>query len=153
MYFTLTGGYQWGFMSDVLSPGSPKMSGIADINVSTPTTPTYGTAIPATITASQAVAPPAWTRTGTLLSQYGWVSYPVLVSNSGSFKIALSASSVASAQAEIIVDGVSLGTVAVPGSGSSVAIVTPTLAIGSHGIIVRNAAGSFNLSQILVQAN
>lgn len=154
VYFTLTGNYQWGFMNDVLSPGSPKMAGIAAIDAATAAPSTYGTVVPATLAASSAVIPPGWERSGTTLSQQNaWLGYPVSVPAPGTFKVALTASAATGAQAEILIDGLSIGTVTVPASGASTALATPTLAAGSHGILIRNAAGSFVLSQILVQAD
>jgi hypothetical protein len=38
-------------------------------------------------------------------------------------------------------------------AGTSQSLTTPVLAAGSHGIMVRNTAGSFTLSQVQVQAN
>ena len=153
VYFSLTGDFQWGFMEDVLTPVSPKTQAIAAIAAATPAVSTYGTAMPGSIAASSAAIPPVWTRSGTSLGANGWLGYPVKVTTAGRFRIALTASAATSAQAEILVDGVSLGSVAVPASGVSAVLVTPTLAAGSHGIVVRNTAGSFTLSQIQVTAN
>jgi hypothetical protein len=152
MYFNLATDYQWGFMNDVLTPTSPKMSGIAAINAASPSASTYGTAIPVTIAASSAAVPPSWAGGGTTMSQRSWLGYPVHVATAGSFRIALTASAATSGQAEILVDGNSIGTVAMT-AGTSQSLTTPTLTVGSHGIMVRNTAGSFTLSQIQVQAN
>jgi hypothetical protein len=152
VYFNLATDYQWGFMSDVLTPASPKMAGIAAINATTPAASTYGTAIPATLAASSAAVPPTWAGGGTALSQHSWLGYPVHVSTAGTFRIALTASAANGGQAEILVDGVSVGTVAVT-AGTSQTVTTPALTAGSHGIIVRNTAGSFTLSQIQVVTN
>lgn len=152
VYFTITGDYQWGFMSDVLTPTSPKMAGITAITAAAPAASTYGTPIPATLAASSAAVPPTWAGGGTNMSQRSWLGYPVHVSAAGAFRIALTAGATTGGQAEILVDGVSIGTVAVP-AGTSQALTTPALAVGSHGIIVRNTSGSFTLSQIQVQAN
>jgi hypothetical protein len=152
VYFNLATDYQWGFMSDVLTPTSPKMTGIAAINAASPAASTYGAPIPATLAASSAAVPPTWAGGGTSMSQRSWLGYPVHVSTAGAFRISLTASAATGGQAEILVDGTAIGTVAVP-AGTSQALTTPALAAGSHGIIVRNTSGSFTLSQIQVQAN
>ncbi len=162
VYFYLAGAgsnsaaadYQWAFMSDVLSPSSPKMSGIADILTSPRSASTYGTPIPATLTASNANVPPAWLwsdDSNTKMHDRKWTGFSVLVSTQGVFTISLTADSATSgAEAEILVDGDSIGTVTVK-SGNSTALSTPTLLVGSHGILVRNLTGTFNLTKVVVQ--
>jgi uncharacterized protein YjdB len=154
VYFCLTGDYQWGFMTDVLEPSSPKMEGIADILASPRSASTYGTPIPATLAASSISAPPGWLYNdgATQLHDYKWASFSVLVSAQQAFTISVAANSAnAGAEAEILVDGVSLGTVTVPNSGGSAALTTPELKSGSHGILIRGVSGSFDLSQVAVQ--
>jgi hypothetical protein len=155
VYFDLAGDYQWAFMSDVLSPSSPKMSGIADILASPRSASTYGAPIPATLTASSANVPPAWLwsdGSNTKMHDYKWTGFSVLVSTQGVFTVSLTADSATSgAQAEILVDGNSIGTVTVPSSGNTSALSTPTLSVGSHGILVRSLSGTFNLTQVVVQ--
>jgi len=62
------------------------------------------------------------------------------------------------AQAEVFVDGQSLGILSVPNTGSvsvfadTASLLTPSLAAGSHGILVRNVNGTFVLNQIKVSA-
>jgi len=148
--------YQWAFMSDVLSPTSPKMSGIADILASPRSASTYGTPIPATLAASSANVPPAWMwsdGSNTQMHDYKWTGFSVLVSTQGTFNVSLTASTAtANAEAEIFVDGNSIGTVTVPSSGNTTALLTPTLLVGSHGILVRSLTGTFNLTQVVVQS-
>ncbi len=153
VYFYLAGGYEWGFMPDVLSPSSPKMSGIADILASPRSASTYGTPIPATLAASNANVPPAWLWSdGSKMHDYKWTGFSVLVSTQGAFTVSLTADSATSgAQAEILVDGNSIGTVTVPSSGNTSALSTPTLSVGSHGILVRSLTGTFNLTHVVVQ--
>jgi fibronectin type 3 domain-containing protein len=147
--------YQWAFMSDVLSPSSPKMSGIADILASPRSASTYGTPIPATLTASNANVPPAWLwsdGSNTQMHDYKWTGFSVLVSTQGVFTVTLTADSATSgAQAEILVDGNSIGTVTVPSSGNTAALSTPALSVGSHGILVRSLTGTFDLTHVVVQ--
>ena len=156
VYFYLAGGYQWGFMSDVLSPASPKMSGIADILASPRSASTYGTPIPATLNASSANVPPAWLwsdGSNTRMHDYKWTGFSVLVSTQAAFTVSLTADSATSgAQAEILVDGNSIGTVTVPSAGNTSALSTSTLSAGSHGILVRSLTGSFNLVHVVVQS-
>jgi hypothetical protein len=155
VYFSLDGDYQWGFMSDVLSPASPKMSGIADILASPRSASTYGTPIPATLVASNANVPPSWSwadGSNNSMHDYKWTGFSVLVSTQGVFTVSLTATSATSgAQAEILVDGNSIGTVNVSASGSTTALTTPTLSVGSHGILVRSLAGTFYMTQVHVQ--
>ena len=156
VYFFVAGDYQWGFMSDVLSPTSPKMSGIADILASPRSASTYGTPIPATLMASNAKVPPAWLwsdSSNNSMHDHKWTGFSVLVSTQGAFTVSLTANSAtANAEAEIFVDGNSIGTVTVSGSGNTAALSTPTLSVGSHGIMVRSLACTFNMTQVNVQA-
>jgi hypothetical protein len=155
VYFFLAGNYAQSFMSDVLTPSSPKMSGIADILASPRSASTYGTPIPATLQASNANVPPGWLWSDgyTQTPDYIWTGFSVLVSTQGVFTVSLNAKNVSSgAQAEILIDGNSIGTVNVTGSGNTAALPTPTLTVGSHGILVRNIAGTFDLSKVIVQA-
>ncbi|MGH9561210.1 MAG: hypothetical protein ACRD3S_07120, partial [Terracidiphilus sp.] len=62
-----------------------------------------------------------------------------------------SSSATSGAEAEIFVDGNSLGAVAVA-SGDSASVTTPALAVGSHGIMIRNSSGTFDLQTVKVQA-
>ena len=155
VYFYLAGDYQWGFMSDVLSPSAPKMSGITDILASPRSASTYGTPIPATLSASSANVPPGWLwsdSSNTQMHDNKWSGFSVRVSTEEAFTVSLTAFSATSgAQAEILIDGDSIGTVTVPNSGSSAALPTPTLSVGSHGILVRNLSGTFNLTKVSVQ--
>ena len=151
VYFSLSGDFQWGFMSDVLMPTSPKMDGINTLNGATRNPSTYGTPIPATLSASSANVPPGWAGGSTSMAQRRWLGFSVNVSSQGVFKISLNASAASGAQAEILVDGNSIGTVTVPSIGDSLALTTPALSVGSHGIVVRNVTGTFNLNQVKVQ--
>jgi len=131
------------------------MSGIADILASPRSASTYGLPIPATLTASSANVPPAWLwsdGSNTQMHDYKWSGFSVLVSNHGTFAVSLTANIATSgAQAEILIDGNSIGTVMVK-SGNTSALSTPTLLVGSHGILVRSLTGTFNLTQVVVQA-
>jgi hypothetical protein len=152
VYYSLTGNYQWGFMADVQTPSHPKLDGILSLNAAARSASTYGAAIPATLAASSASVPPAWAGGGTNMANRSWLGFPVHVSAQGVFNVVLNASSAAGAQAEVLIDGNSIGTVTVPSGSDSAALTTPSLAVGSHGILVRNTAGTFNLNQIKVQA-
>jgi hypothetical protein len=156
VYFSLTSDYEWAFMLDVLTPSTPKMAGIADILAAPRQVSTYGTPVPAILTASNANVPPAWLWTdqsNTSMHDYKWTGFSVLVSSQQAFTISLNANSATSgAEAEILVDGTSLGTVTVPSSGYSATVTTPVLANGSHGILIRSTSGTFNLQHINVQA-
>lgn len=152
VYFQLNGDYQWGFMQDVLTPVTPKMQAIQSISQSTRAASTLGLSIPATIPADNYTIFASWDNTTNLSNLYGWRPYSLLVNTAAKYKISLKASSSnANAQAEILVDGVSLGTVNVPVGTRSLAITTPRLNKGSHGLVIRNAAGAFKLENILVQ--
>ena len=86
------------------------------------------------------------------MHNYKWTSFSVLVSTQDAFTVALVTDSATSgAEGEIFVDGNSIGTVTVPTSGNPSALTTPALAAGSHGIMVRSVAGSFNLDQLNIQ--
>ena len=151
VYFSLVGNYQWGFMADVLTPSHPKMNGILSLNAAARSAPTYGAPIPGTLAASSASVPPGWAGGGTDMVNRSWLGFPVHVSTQGVFNVVLNASSAAGAQAEVLIDGNSIGTVTVPGGSDSAALTTPSLSVGSHGIVVRNTAGTFSLNQIKVQ--
>ena len=153
VYFTLAGDdYQWAFMKDALTPASPKMDGIHALNAAARSAATYGTPIPATLAASSAKVPPSWAGGGSSMANRSWLGFPVRVSTPGIFGIILNASAAAGAQAEVLVDGSSLGTVTFPATGNAPALTTPNLPAGSHGIVVRNISGSFQLNQVVVQA-
>ncbi|HEX7599737.1 MAG TPA: hypothetical protein VF518_16085, partial [Polyangia bacterium] len=153
VYFTLAGDdYQWAFMKDAVSPSSPKMDGIHALNAAARAAATYGTPIPATLAASSAKVPPSWAGGGSSMANRSWLGFPVRVSTPGAFKIVLSASAATEAQAEVLVDGNTLGTVTLPATGNAPALATPNLPAGSHGIVVRTIAGSFQLNQLVVQA-
>jgi hypothetical protein len=87
------------------------------------------------------------------MANRSWLGFPVHVSAQGVFNVVLNASAAAGAQAEVLIDGNSIGTVTVPGGSDSAALTTPSLAVGSHGIVVRNTAGTLNLDQIKVTAH
>lgn len=154
VYFTLasslTGYYQWAFMQDVLSPTSAKMTAITNILAAPKGVSTYGTAIPATIAGTAATAPPTFGGGTTNFTSYLWLGFPVKVASAGTFSITLTASATATGVAEIIVDGVSLGTVSVVTGGPSSALVTASLPTGSHGIVVRCVSGTFTLTNLIV---
>ena len=86
------------------------------------------------------------------MANRSWLGFPVRVSTPGVFKIMLSVSAATGAQSEVLVDGNSLGTVTLPPTGSAPALTTTNLSAGSHGIVVRNISGSFQLNQVVVQA-
>ncbi len=153
VYFTIANDYQWGFMPDVLTPSHPKMDGIHSLNAAARSASTYGAPIPATLAATSASVPPTWAGGGTNMANRSWLGFAVHVSAQGAFNVVLNASSAAGAQAEVLIDGNSIGTVTVPGGSDSAALTTPSLSVGSHGILVRNTAGTFNLDQIKVTAH
>ncbi len=148
--------YQWAFMSDVLTPTSPKMSGIADIMASPQGPLTYGTPIPATLNAGSANAPPNWLwsdNSNNSMHDYKWTTFSVLVATQGDFAVSItSTTATPGASAEVFVDGNSIGTITVPASGNTTALPTPALSSGSHGIVVRCVSGAFNMTQVVVQA-
>ncbi len=87
------------------------------------------------------------------MHDYKWTSFSVLVSTQGEFTVSITSTSASSgAEAEIFVDGNSIGTVTVSGSGNTTPLTTPTLSAGSHGIMVRNLAGTFYMTKVVVQA-
>jgi hypothetical protein len=87
------------------------------------------------------------------MHDYKWTSFSVLVATQGEFAVSItSTSATASASVEIFVDGNSIGTVTVPASGNTTALTTPALSPGSHGIAVRSVSGTFNMTQMVVQA-
>jgi len=154
MYFTLSANtdyYQWAMMTDVITPSSPKMTGIAVVSASTRATSTYGTAIPATIAGSAQTIPPNWIAGGgTNMVQSSWNGYPVLVASARTFTIALTSAASSSGIADIVVDGVSIGTVSMPSSGTTSAFTTPTLSPGTHGVTIRCVSGTFSLSTVVI---
>jgi hypothetical protein len=152
VYFFLAGDFQWGFMEDVLTPASPKMAGITALNSATRSVSTYGTPIPANIEASDFAIPPSWAGGSTTLTQRSWLGFPVFVSSQGVFSVVLNSSNASGAQAEVLVDGNSIGTIAVS-DGDTTALITPSLSVGSHGILVRNVAGTFQLNQVKIQTS
>ena len=160
VYFQIAGDYQWGFTDDVLNLSHPKMQAIDALNSVAAAPSTYGTPIPATIAASTYAIPPTWfDGAGATLASRRWRGYPVSVSAANAFSVVLNVAANASgAQAEVFMDGQSLGVLAIPNTGSTsnftdtAALVTANLAPGSHGIMVRNVTGSFVLNQIKVQA-
>ncbi|HTD21413.1 MAG TPA: Ig-like domain repeat protein [Terriglobales bacterium] len=159
IYFQLTGDYQFGFTDDVYDLTAPKLVGIDDLNNSTAQGSTYGMPIPATIAASTYAIPPSWFGGGTTLANRHWLGYPVYTAAAQPFHIVLNVAATSSgAQAEVFVDGQSLGILTVPNTGSvsvfadTASLVTPSLAAGSHGILVRNVSGTFVLNQIKVSA-
>jgi hypothetical protein len=153
VYFTLAGDdYQWAFMKDALTPSSPKIDGIHALNAAARAAATYGTPIPATLAASGAKVPPSWAGGGSSMANRSWLGFPVRVSSAGVVKVVLSVTAAAGAQAEVLVDGNTLGTVTLPATGNAPALATPNLPAGSHGVVVRNISGSFQLNQVVVQA-
>jgi hypothetical protein len=152
VYFSLANDdFQWAFMKDVLTPSSPKMDGIKAVNAAARSAATYGTPIPATLAGSSAKVPPSSAGGGTSLSKRKWLGFPVHVATAGVFKITLNTTYTAPAEAEILVDGNFLGKVALSSTASAPTVTTPNLSVGSHGIVVRNVSGTFQLSQIVVQ--
>jgi hypothetical protein len=154
MYFSQassqTGYYQWAFMTDVFTPSSPKMTGVANILAVNKSVSTYGASIPATIAGSSAAWPPGYAYGGTNMSNHSWLGFPVKATVAKTYSITVTGTASSSGIAEIIFDGVSLGTVSVPSSGNSAALVTPSLAIGSHGMMIRCSSGTFSFSNITV---
>jgi hypothetical protein len=159
IYFQLTGDYQFGFTDDVLDLTPPKLIGMDDLNGSTAAASTYGTPIPATIAASTFAIPPSWFGGGTTLANRSWLGYPVYTPATQTFSVVLNVAATSpGGQAEVFVDGQSIGALTIPNTGSNsvfadtISLTTPSLTAGSHGILVRNVAGSFVLNQIKLKA-
>jgi hypothetical protein len=160
MYFTVAGDFQWGFTKDVLSLNSPKFQAIDALAPANRAAPTYGTLVPATISASSFNTPPGWYQ-GSPSSMSGrkWFSYTIRVATAGTYAIGVRAGSANSnGRLEILVDGNSLGTVAIPNTGSTSTFANSTtlnvsLQPGIHGIMIKGAADSYNVNQINVTSS
>jgi len=159
VYYEIAGNYEWGFTSDVMTPSSEKMAAITALKSTPRVQSTYGTPIPGTLSASNPAVPPSWTSSNlATMSSQSWMGFSVLVSTVDSYNVILSAgATTAGAQLEIFVDGNSIGTATVANTGSltvytnSLALTTPSLSIGSHGIVVRSVSGTAQLNQVIVQ--
>jgi hypothetical protein len=168
VYFTAVGDYQWGFTHDDSVLSTKKLIGIDQVNASVPATGTAGVAIPATIQASNFSSPAAYLAPDPMAmainavgpeSGWTWLGYVINNSTAGAFSIALNAGSAGSlGQAEVYVDGALSGTITIPNTGAnttsqlSAAVVTPTLSVGTHGLLIKARAGSFGFDSIVIAA-
>jgi fibronectin type 3 domain-containing protein len=160
VYYNTMNMPQWGFTSDMYNLTTPKMTAVNQINASTQAASVYGTPIPATLAASATVpasTAPNVTNMSASVTHTDYAGYVVYTASAAAFSISLSAgSSGASNQAEVYVDGALLGAITIPNTGgnttygTSATVTTPTLAIGTHGILVKAKTGSFGLNALFV---
>jgi fibronectin type 3 domain-containing protein len=160
VYYNTMNIYRWGFTNDNYNLNTPKMIGVGQINASAQATSTYGTAIPATVAASTVVpsfGAPNLASMAASVNHMDYAGYVVNTASSSAFNIGLSAGSTGTTnQADVYVDGVLAGTITIPNTGSnttyasSSTVATPTLGVGTHGIMVKAHAGSFGLNALLI---
>lgn len=159
MYFVLAGDYQWGFTSDVVSPSSPKLTGLDQIGSTALAPATHGTAIPGTVPGgSFAVNNVGSSKTGTggvAYAQNGdgwnvnrWGSYTFLATDTAARNVVVNLAS-ASGNVTVLVDGSACGTKTA--ANGAITFSAGTLSPGVHGVLVLAASGSFTLSSVSVQ--
>ncbi|HEX3149181.1 MAG TPA: PA14 domain-containing protein [Gemmataceae bacterium] len=152
MYFASTGDYHWGLTNDPFNLNTPKLNAINDLNA-TPAAPmTYGKLAPLDLTTADFNIP---VYQGTIASMQAnsltqeWNGAIFRLDTAGTFNIRLTGTASNGGQVEVVVDGRSLGTVAVPANGD-VQLPIGQLAAGEHGIILRARAGLFGIGRVSI---
>jgi uncharacterized protein YjdB len=160
VYYSLNGNYQWGFMSDVLEPTSPKMTAVNNLLQADQAVATYGAAIPGTLSSDNYNVPASWASGvlyGGVFSGRLWIGYSVAATTARTFSISLVTASVNGGEMEVFVDGAFIGTLTVAATGSTNSFVTTgtlttqELAVGSHGIVIRNVTGTSTMQSVKVE--
>ena len=155
MYFSSTGGPQWGLTHDAFAQNTPKMQAIADLDASPAAPVTYGKLAPLDLTSSDFKIP-YWQ--GTIGSMQAntitkeWNGAIFRLDTAGVYSVRATATSSSGGRVEILVDGKSLGIMDVPASGDLPTIALGTLQPGLHGIVLIARAGSFGISKVSVVA-
>ncbi len=153
MYFTSTGGHEWGFTRDTYDLNTQKLKAIDDLNASPAAAVTYGKLAPIDLLRDDFKLP-YWQghiddmRSDSLTND--WNGAMFRVDSAGSFNVRATATSSNGGQVEVFVDGRSLGTITVPPGGDTVTLPAGTLQPGVHGILLRARAGTFGLSRVSV---
>jgi hypothetical protein len=156
MYFTLGGSsypsgtsayYQWEFVSDMHNAvaASPKMQGIQALNQSNKHPAAIGFAAPAWIGGSTwAASSRGWGNPGagaiTLqgnVDPIRWTSYNFRTGAAGTRKVRINYSAAQSAQVDVYLNGINIGTIQTGGTSGSIATfdsANQALSAGLHGI-------------------
>jgi hypothetical protein len=160
VYYVSTGGYEWGFTSDVYNLATPKLQAIDILNAAQRAPLTLGTIVPGTIAGSAAdTCSRGWkcnpipdydyfTADG---SRITWASYSFNSNISAAWTVNLSVADVKNATIAIYVDGTLIGTQRA--SSGPLSYKTGTISSGLHGVIVRAVKGTFSLDSISVANN
>jgi hypothetical protein len=153
-YVAVAGSPEWSFTRDSFDLNTPKLNALSDLYSATRAAVNYGTLLPATITAGSYQRPPTWFHgQPSSMANRMWFTYTVRSSTARSYTITANTTATASGgQLEIIVDGASQGTVAVPvGTSQTTSGKTVSLSAGIHGIMIKHSAGSFGVNSIAAQ--
>lgn len=165
VYYTATGDYQWGFTPQVSNLVTPKFKALDILNTSERALVTVGTAVPGTVLGSMPnvcsrgwgcapIAPwesfVASTNPATSMNQILWTSYTFRSATASpwTIKVSTTSSNVTPASLAVYVDGVLVGTQ--PVTGNTLSFNAGVISPGVHGVIVKAAAGSFNVNTVEV---
>ena len=157
VYYQSTGGYEWGFTSDVANLSTPKLKAIDALNATQRAPLTLGTFVPGSIVGSSAdTCSRGWkcspipdydyfTADG---SRITWASYAFSSKDTAAWTVNLSVSNANNATVGVYVDGTLVGT---QSTGGGTLIFRPgTINAGLHGLIVRAVSGKFSLDTVAV---
>jgi hypothetical protein len=160
VYYVSTGGYQWGFTSDVYNLSTPKLRAIDALNAAQRAPLTLGTFVPGSIVGSAAdTCSRGWkcspipdydyfTADG---SRVMWASYTFSSKDAAAWTVNLSVSNVKNAIVGVYVDGTLVGTQST--RGGKLTFKSGTINAGLHGLIVRAVSGRFSLDTVAVTQN
>jgi hypothetical protein len=160
VYYVSTGGYQWGFTSDVYDLSTPKLKAIDALNATQRAPLTMGTFVPGSIVGSAAdTCSRGWkcspipdydyfTADG---SRVMWASYTFSSKDAAAWTVNLSVSNAKNAIVGVYVDGTLVGTQST--RGGTLSFKPGTINAGLHGLIVRAVTGKFSLDTVAVSQN
>ena len=166
MYYNDAGEYSqygmWGLTENVFDQSTPKMNAVAAVRRDGSEALAVGAKLPATLAANtpDICTGGMFTEPGYLyLDQGGACGFLVNVASSGSYVVTLGIGNYYSAtQAAILVDGASVGTVAIPATGGNLTDWTNTaplsvaLSAGLHVLSVSASDAAFGVQSVAAQA-
>jgi hypothetical protein len=156
MYLSALGNYAWGFSTSLYDQTQPKITAVKALVATPQAAVTTGTLIPATLTVSGSSFGAACTHgtgcsgTSFTTGNLSWASYLFREPTGAARTVTLTFSPASSsAQLELLVDGVKVGTTQSRSGAGSLTFNT-TLGVGLHGVLVHLISGTATISTVAV---